>query len=336
MTRTGSDTEETDATVTRMAPGEIYDMEIEAHQGWAMSEHAPTTGGPEQAVDLLFVHGMAAGGWIWSADWLSAFTDRGYRCWTLTLPGRAGGQTLATDPQALDRALSIAFHKGDPEAALVALAKALPGASALDGPGISEFTDALAEALARIGRPAVPICHSLGGAVAQNLLRRGRSPAGTVLMCSTPPYGFWRSSMQMAVTNPALWRALFDFSLYGQRGTDMAVMRRNLFPNGISNGDYAEMVANMRDESLNAMLQANGFPPFAPLPGPRSDVLIIGGTEDRFVPWLDVTLTATYYGGLPVIVQGGGHMLMSEPVWPRAAEAILHWLPELADARAAA
>lgn len=323
------------ATVTRMAPDEVYDTDIDAHQGWAMSEHAPT-GGTGQAVDLLFVHGMAAGGWMWSADWLAAFTDQGYRCWTLTLPGRAGGQTLATNPQALDRALAIAFHKNDPEAALAALAKAIPGASTLDGPGISEFTDALALALKRIGRPTVPVCHSLGGAVAQNLMRRGQSPAGTVLLCSTPPYGFWRSSVEMAFTNPDLWRALFDFSLFGQRGTDMDVMRRNLFPRGVSNGDYSEMVGNLRDESFKALAQANGFPPFAPLPGPRGDVLVIGGTEDRFVPWLDIMFTGTYYGTLPVIVQGGGHMLVSEPVWPRAADAILDWLPGLTNQRAAA
>ena len=335
MDRTSTKGNETTETVSRMAPGEVYDMDIDAHQGWAMSEHAPT-GGPGQTVDLLFVHGMAAGGWMWSADWLASFTDRGYRCWTLTLPGRAGGQTLATNPQALDRALAIAFHQNDPEAALNALAKALPGASAFDGPGIAEFTDALAQALTRIGRPAVPICHSLGGAVAQNLMRRGQSPAGTVLLCSTPPYGFWRSSVEMAFTNPDLWLALFDFSLFGQRGTDMNIMRRNLFPGGIGNGDYADMVANMRDESFKALIQANGFPPFAPLPGPRGDVLVIGGTEDRFVPWLDVMLTGTYYGTLPVIVQGGGHMLMSEPVWPSAAEAILSWLPGLDCARAAA
>lgn len=332
---TSSESNDPTQTVSRMAPGEIYDAEIEAHQGWAMSDH-PATGGPARPVDLLFVHGMAAGGWMWSPDWLRAFTDQGYRCWTMTLPGRAGGETLATNPQALDRALSIAFQQGDPERALEALGKALPGASALDGPGIADFTNALAEALGRIGRPAVPICHSLGGAVAQNLMRRGQSPVGTVLMCSAPPYGMWRSSLQMAFTNPDLWKALSDFSLFGRRGTDMNVMRKNLFPNGVSNGDYGEIIANLRDESFKAMAQAAGFPPFAPLPGPRSDILVIGGTEDRFVPWLDVMLTGTYYGTMPVIVQGGGHMLMSEPVWPKVTAAILDWLPDGAAARRAA
>lgn len=335
MTNSRDDSKPPEPGVTRMAPGEIFDFEIEAHQGWAMAQHPPSAG-PARPVDLLFVHGMAAGGWMWSAEWLGAFTSAGYRCWTLTLPGREGGQTLATDPQAFDRALAIAFQQGDPERALEALVKALPGASAFDGPGLGDFTTALAEALARIGRPAVPVCHSLGGAVAQNLMRRGQTPAGTVLLCATPPYGLWRASLEIAFTNPDLWKTLFDFSLFGVRGTDMDVMRRNLFPNGIGHADYADIVANLRDESFKAMAQASGFPPFAPLPGPRGDVLVIGGGQDRFVPLLDVVLTGAYYGTMPVVIEDGGHMLMTEPVWPRAAQAILDWVPSLSAVRNAA
>ncbi|MCV6595479.1 MAG: alpha/beta fold hydrolase [Mangrovicoccus sp.] len=323
-----SKTQGQDSTITRMPPGAAYDIDLSAHQGWAIAEHPPT-GGQARAADLIFVHGMASGGWMWSADWLASFTDQGYRCWALTLPGRAGGQSLANDPQALDRALRLAFHQGDADAALSALTKALPGMSAFDGPSLGDFTDALAEALAQIGRPAVPICHSLGGAVAQNLMRRGQSPLGTVLLCSAPPYGLWRASMEMAFTNPQLWHSLVDFSMFGLRGTDIDVMRRNLFPSGIANGTYSGMLANLTDESTKAMAQASGFPPFAPFPGPRSDVLVIGGNQDRFLPMLDVMLTGFYYGTRPVMIPEGGHMLMSEPAWPKAAQAILDWLPRI-------
>ena len=166
-------------------------LEIEPVQSWALECHAPE-GGAAQSQDLLFLHGMAAGSWVWTPDWIARFTARGYRCWTMTLPGREGGASLATDPAAFDRILKRALEDGDAGAAIESLSRALPGASLFDGPDLDDFSDALAEALAAIDRPAVVVSHSLGGAVAQNLLRRGGRPAGNVLICSAPPYGLWR------------------------------------------------------------------------------------------------------------------------------------------------
>lgn len=158
---------------------------------------------------------MASSGTIWDAPWHEGFTDEGYRCWTITLPGRRGGGSIATNPQAIDRAISMALSGGDPKEALGALVASMPGMPLFDGPGLDAFTDAIEDSLQRIGRPTVVVAHSLGGAATQNLLRRGHSPAGTVLMGSVPPYGLWRASWEMALTNPELYTALLDFSLAG-------------------------------------------------------------------------------------------------------------------------
>jgi len=311
------------ATISRMAPGEA--QEAGAVQGWAMSGYAPEAG-PERPVDLLFVHGMAAGGWMWSPEWIAEFTGHGYRVWTITLPGREGGRTLATDPAALDHALKLALAGADARATLDAAWKALPGAALFDGPGLEDFADAIAEGIARIGRPTAVIAHSLGGAAAQMLIRRGRAPAATVLMSSVPPYGLWRASLEMALTNPALFGALQDFSLGGIAALNHAVMKANLFPGGDTAHAYARMVPQLTDESLKAMMGSLGWPPFAPLPHPRRDVMVIGGTEDRFVPALDATATAFYYGTVPRIVPGAGHMMMHEAVAPGVAGDIRDFL----------
>ncbi|MGB0660588.1 MAG: alpha/beta hydrolase [Mangrovicoccus sp.] len=313
-------------TVTRMAPGEAY--EAEALQGWALQSYAPMAG-PERAVDLLFVHGMAAGGWMWTPDWLRGFTSQGYRCWTVTLPGRDAGATMASDPMAIDRVLAKALQGGDPSGALKALGEILPGASMFDGPSLDDFTDTFTDCLTQIGRPVVPVCHSLGGAVAQNYLRKGGRPAGTVLLCSVPPYGLWRASMEMALTNPELFATLSDFSLMGLAGTNIGVLRKNLFPSGISDRDFGEIVPRLRDESLKAMMQSLGWPPFAPFPGPRADMLVIGGDKDRLVPFWDVVMTAAYYGTQPKLIPGGGHMLMQEAVADKAITAIADFAAKL-------
>ncbi|MFD0982310.1 alpha/beta hydrolase [Tropicimonas aquimaris] len=197
--------------------------------------------------------------------------------------------------------------------------------------GLDTLTDALAEALAAIGRPTVVVGHSLGGAVAQNLLRRGGRPAATVLLCSAPPYGLWRASMEMATTNLALWKAMFDLSFFGVAATDPRVIRDNMFPNGISEAEFRTVLSRLTDEALAATARTSGFPPFAPLPGPRSDLLVIGAGKDRFVPPLDVHLTGLYYGSRPRIVAGAGHMPMYEPAFlSETAGHILDWLPGIA------
>lgn len=299
---------------------------IEPIQSWALEAHAPA-GGAARNVDLLFLHGMAVGSWVWSPEWITHFTDAGYRCWTMSLPGRAGGATVAFDAGAFDRALGLGLETGDAGMVLDALAKALPGASLFDGPDLDDYSDALAEALDRIEAPCVVVSHSLGGAVAQNLMRRGTRAAGNVLICSAPPYGTWRASMEMAFTNLPLWKALFDFSIFGVAATDVAVMRANLFPGGIADEDYERLLTRFSDESLAATARTSGF--FGPFPGPRHDMLVIGAGRDRFVPPLDVHLTGLYYGCAAQIIAGAGHMPMCEPAFAgQTATRVLDWLDD--------
>lgn len=312
-----------ETTVTRMAPGQGADADV--HQGWAMSRHAPRTG-PSRPVEILFLHGMSAGAWIWPDAWIGRFTGAGYGCWSMTLPGRPGGSTLASDPAQLDRIIAEALATGDISAAIDAVARVLPGASLLDGPGIEDFTDALQQALARIDEPCVVVAHSLGGAVVQNLMRRGAAPEGSVLMCSVPPYGTWRASAEMAILHPDLWRTLGLFSVYGKQAVDPDVMRRHFFPSGVSDEVFEHLMANLRDESLMATARAMGLPPFAPVPALRPEVLVIGGGRDRIVPPLDTVLTGFYHGGLAEFLPDAGHMMMHEAGAGEAAQRILTWL----------
>lgn len=330
-----SDTFTEEPTVTRMPPGSAGMADIDAHQGWALSRH-PAVAGPARPVDIVLLHGMAAGGWIWPEEWISGFTSEGYSVWTMTLPGRDGGGSVTRDPGVIDRALGHLLETGDGAGARRMLLRALPGASLFDGPDMGDFADALSEALAQVGRPAVVVGHSLGGAVAQLLLRRGAAPAGTVLLSSVPPYGTWRASAELALTAPQVWQMLGRFALHGPAGADMALMRQVFFPGGVSERVFRALVADLRDESLAALVQAAGWPPFAPLPGPRGDVLVIGGGQDIVVPPVDTWLTAGWYGTRPVILEQAGHMLMHEAgAADAAADAIRTWCAGLARRAAA-
>ena len=216
----------TSEIVTRMAPGEAETLD--ALQGWALTDTSPDEG-RSRPIDLLFVHGMASSGTVWDLSWREKFSKDGYRTWTITLPGRQGGGTMATNPGALDRAIGLALQ-GQTDSALDTLMTAMPGMPLLDGPSLDDFTDAIEEAISKIGRPTVVVCHSLGGAAAQNLIRRGRAPAGTVLMGSVPPYGLWRASWEMAWFNPDLYAALADFAVAGLTPATIPVMRAMVSP----------------------------------------------------------------------------------------------------------
>jgi pimeloyl-ACP methyl ester carboxylesterase len=245
--------------------------------------------------DLLFLHGMSAGAWIWEEGALPLFGAAGYRAWALSLSGHGGS----------------------------------PGVDRIHHYGLDQYSSDLAHALDRIERPCVVVAHSLGGAVAQNLLRRGRRFAGTVLLCSVPPYGMWRASLEAFWLNPVLWKELVVFSLFGLERTNIDVLRANLFPGGVDDAVFLRLLNRAQDESLIAMHGAIGWPPFAPPPLSQANMLVIGGMNDSLVPPLDVTLTAAYYGVRPHLLEGAGHMLMYEPAGHTAAQLVLDWLAGL-------
>jgi pimeloyl-ACP methyl ester carboxylesterase len=250
---------------------------------------------PGRAVDLLLVHGISGGAWMWEDGALDHFARAGYRTWALSLSGHglsAGRQDLAS------------FTLGT-------------------------YADDLEAALRQIARPTVIIAHSLGGAVAQKLLSRGKPPAGCILLCSVPPYGLWRASLEMLMRTPDLWREMGVYSLCGLAAADMNVVRRGLFPSGVDDTAFNQLATRLQEESIHALSGALGWPPFAPPPLSQRNMLVIGGAEDRFVPQMDVVLTGLYYGVQAHVIPGAGHMLMYEDVGVKAAEIVLDWLEHI-------
>ncbi len=250
---------------------------------------------PGRSVDLLLVHGISAGAWMWEGWALDHLARAGYRSWALSLAGHG---------------LSA-------------------GREDLDSFTICTYADDLEAALRAITRPTVIIAHSLGGAVAQKLLSRSNRLAGCVLLCSVPPYGLWRASLEMLLRTPDLWREMGVYSLCGLAAADMEVVRRGLFPSGIDDSSFDRLAARLQDESIRAVSGALGWSPFAPPPLSQSNMLVIGGAEDRLVPPMDVALTGLYYGVQAHIIAEAGHMLMFEESGVRAADIVLKWLDQL-------
>lgn len=254
--------------------------------------HEPT--GPEKPVNLLFVHGICVGAWVWERHFLPFFSQQGYRSVAISLRGHGGS---SSDKPVREN------HLG-------------------------EYVDDVRQTLEKLKGPTVLIGHSFGGAVVQNFFQRGGEAQGMVLMASVPPYGLGLSSLRTMVMNPMLWMELAGMLTWGMATLDPGVIRKMVFSDEVSDAVFSDFLTRVGEPPLMASMELMGWPPLAPLPMVSREVLVMGSAQDKFVPEMDVRLTAAYYGTTPVILPQSAHTMMLEPRWPEAAQALLNWLED--------
>lgn len=258
--------------------------------------HAPGTG-RQRPVDILFVHGICVGAWVWQPHFLPAFAAAGYNAHAVSLRGHAGS----------------------------------PGHASLHGLGLTDYAEDVAESVAAIGRPVVVVGHSMGGAVVQHVIATGTRLAGAVLMASVPPYGLGPANFVMALRRPRLWQELARIAWTGLAAADPVALRSGLFADRIDEAAFAAFAARAQTESALIGLELQGWRPFAPPPRLLAPwftppVLVLGGTEDHFVAAADLWLTAAWYGTSPEVLDGLSHTMMLDPEWASVARVMLDWL----------
>ena len=256
----------------------------------------PRPGRPQ----LLLVHGICVGAWVWEEHFMPWFADAGYDVHAVSLRGHGGS----------------------------------PGRERLDDWRLADYTDDLRATVARLeaqsdGAPLIVAGHSLGGAVVQDWIRTGGRAAGIALLASVPPWGLAYSAWQMMLATPDLFGQLARLSFSGDRTLDPDVMRRHLFSADLPDGDYARFTRRVQGESRHIGIELQGWRPFAPMPWQVPPAFVLGGQEDRFIRPDAVRGTATYYGVQPAMVPGLAHTLMLDPRWEDAARALLGWIAGL-------
>jgi pimeloyl-ACP methyl ester carboxylesterase len=254
-----------------------------------ISQRPPTPGGRPR---LLFVHGIAAGAWIWDDHVLPFFAQSGFEAYALSLRGHGGSEG----------------HEG------------------IAAWRLDDYTQDLDKAARRVGGPLVIIGHSLGGAVVQNWLRAGGKALGMALLASVPPWGLAPAALRMGLMSPDLFREVLTMSTRGTRYADPAVLRRGLFSADLPEAAFARFLARVGEESREIGPELQGWTPFAPLPWEAPPTFVLGGADDRFIPPDEVWRTAAYYGTRAVILPRLAHVLMLEPRWEAAALSLRDWL----------
>ncbi|MDZ4790565.1 MAG: alpha/beta hydrolase [Hyphomicrobiales bacterium] len=251
--------------------------------------HESPAGSP-RPVNLLFVHGISVGAWVWAEHFLSHFAGRGYNSLAVSLRGHGGSS----------------------------------GRERLHSFYLRDFADDIETAMGTLTGPTVLIGHSMGGGVAQYYLRRGGRAAGLALMSSVPPFGLAWASATMAIQQPALWRELSQ--LQSGLSANIGVLEQSLFSAKFSRRERRRIMPRFDEPAMRVSVELSAWKRIAPIPWFAPPVFVIGGENDRFIPPSEVALTAAYYSVRSHIIPGASHVMMVGPEWRAPADALDGWL----------
>ncbi len=245
-----------------------------------------------QTVSVLFVHGINVGAWVWGERFLDYFAEAGFDAYAMSLRGHGrswGGERIRDW-------------------------------------GLADYVADLVEVSGRIDGPAVLVGHSLGGAVVQKFIQGGGRAAGMALMASVPPWGLAPSAIRMAARSPGMFAVLLEMSSGRRPPDDKALLRRMLFSPETVDDELDQFLFRVGPESPRLGSELQGWPPLAPAPWLAPKAFVLGGADDLIIPSDEVWRTGLYYGCLPELVPGLGHMVMSGPRWMEPAVRLTRWL----------
>ncbi|MBC7950340.1 MAG: alpha/beta hydrolase [Rhodospirillaceae bacterium] len=246
---------------------------------------------PSKLPPLLFVHGSFCSAWIWAEHFLPFFAAAGYDCAALSLRGHGGSE----------------------------------GRDALDNFGLADYVADVGEAVAGFSQKPVLIGHSLGGLICQRYACRN-PVAGLVMLASVGPGGLGSAFTHMALRHPQLLWQLGRMQTLGPEGVDFEVVRRGLFSDGFPPELALVYAPQFQRESQRAASELMLPQWFNLMPRPNVPALVLGGTCDAFIPYVDLALSATYWNAEMTVLEDVAHLMMLDTKWEQTARAMLEWL----------
>lgn len=250
----------------------------------------------DDAVPVLFVHGIFSGAWIWEEHFLDWFANHGYHAYAVSLRGH--GRSSSPDPSGQ---YSLKDYSQDLE-------------------------DAIRTVEQNHKQPPLLVGHSMGGMVVQRFLTHhiGR---GAVLLCSIPPQGMMPLSVQSFWCNPfTALEMTHTYMMPDQATADQ--LQRYMFSGPVDQKKLNKWLQYMVPESQRLIwdMSWNDLP--NPFEVAKTPIAVVGAKQDQLVPQLTVTLTAATYGCKTHWVDSG-HGVMLDHNWQDGAAAVAAALAEL-------
>jgi pimeloyl-ACP methyl ester carboxylesterase len=245
----------------------------------------------EDFPDIVMLHGICAGAWVFSRAFIEPLLNQGYRVHTLSYRGH-----------------------GESE-----------GRDRINHWRLSDYVSDVVSILVELPEPAIVIGHSLGTAIAQILIRDNYPMACVVLMSPVPPKGLSSISLRMLWSDPIAYQQLAIALTVGVRHVSERVGARLLFSKTEITDQVRWFFSQCCDESPWLALDLQGMPRIAPADYDRDSmppVLVVSGQDDRLIRPSDASEAGYFYQTDVHWVPGGSHMLM----YDAAADEVLGWI----------
>lgn len=236
---------------------------------------------------LLFVHGVCHGGWCWEKYFVPYFSQRGYRCRALDLPGHSP-----------------------------------PGSQKkINHFSLADYVRCLEDAVQALDQVPILVGHSMGGMVVQKYLERAPGKKA-IFLAPVPPSGAWRASLRFLRKYPRVAPHFFTRDLYAVfHGHARAALFRPDLPEHL----LEEFKQNMCAESFKAYLQLL-FPRVTVRHQVEIPVLVLGAGDDLFFSPREMRRMADRYRADLQMIPGVAHNMMLDTRHRAVAEAMLAWL----------
>lgn len=263
---------------------------------------------PSALPPVLLVPGLNAGAWVFER-YQKFLLKQGYTTYALNLRGHYGSRPVRDIG-------SVPFSAYVEDALEVARAIA---AEHVQAPAIGRVTTA--DAAPPSPLPIV-IGHSLGGLIAQRLAEEHVVRAA-VLVCPAPPRGIPLLSWELVRRQPRYLPAIIGGQPLLPRFKDLTAIALNKVPaeeRARLQGQFApDSGRAARDVLLGIPVDARRV---------HCPILVVAGSEDRYVPPRIVRRIARRYGAPFREYFGHAHMMPIEPGWETPLREMEHWLDQ--------
>jgi pimeloyl-ACP methyl ester carboxylesterase len=249
---------------------------------------------PSRKPPLLFIHGGYCDAWCWEPYFLPWFAARGWPAHALSLRGHGTSS----------------------------------GAETLFIAGLDDYVADVEHVAGTLDAPPVLVGHSMGAAVVERMLAT-RPIRGAALLAPVPPAGLLPVAARLAATHPGYIPQMLGFDPMRLSAELLTTLRPFYFSDRVSRPILEEALLHLNGESPRVLLDLSLRLHWALPDRPTAPVFVMGATEDHIAVPDDTRATAAHHHVEALILPGGAHMLMLEPEWKLAAEALAAWLDDL-------
>jgi len=240
---------------------------------------------------LIFVHGGYCDAWCWEPHFLPWFAAKGWPAYALSLRGHGTSSGVET--------LFVA--------------------------GLDDYVADVEHVAGQLDAAPILIGHSMGAAVCERMMAT-RPVRGAALLAPVPPAGLLTVAARLATTHPDYASHMAGIDPSRLSDDILRALRPFYFSERVEPAILREAMLHLNGESVRVLIDLSlrlhwALPPRSPSP-----VFVMGVAGDKIAVPDDVHATAQHHRVDATILPGMGHMMMLEPEWKEAAEALATWL----------